>query len=118
MHSLDMLASNVERRKPLPLSKWQQWLFTSVGVVLAGLPFTPLAHAKEELLIHLLNAAPELAVMAECAMLVVSVMLIRFLFVNVLSSRRFHKPMSGSIAKPSGSFGNGSKELKEQQQQQ
>lgn len=118
MHSLDMLASNLERRKPLPLNKWQQWLFTSVGVVLAGLPFTPLAHAKEELLIHLLNAAPELAVMAECAMLVVSVMLIRFLFVNVLSSRRFHKPMSGSIAKPSGSFGNGSKELKEQQQQQ
>lgn len=111
MHTLDMIASTVERRKPLRLSKWQQWGITSVVVVLAGLPFTPLAHAKEELLIHLLNTAPAVAMLVECLLLAASVILIRFLFVNVLSARRFHKHTTAAVPANKGkdNFGSLSK---------
>lgn len=74
------------------LSKLQQWLVTGVFVVLAGVPFTPLAHAKEELLMHLLPSSPGLACLLQLLHFGLAVVLIRLLLVKVLTVKRFQTP--------------------------
>ena len=71
------------------LSKAQQWLATCTGVVLAGAPFTPLSHYMEESLMDLITVHP---VLAGCLMgghFLFSVLVVRFLFLNVLDPKRF-----------------------------
>ena len=71
------------------LSKFQQWSITGAGVVLAGLPFTPVSHALEEHLMHLLHTQPWLAGSLMAGHFAFSVLTIRFLLLNVLNVRRF-----------------------------
>jgi hypothetical protein len=60
-------------------------------VVAAGLPFTPVAHALEHEVTELLHSSPVLAGGLMFAHFAVSVLVIRFLFVSVLSTQRFRR---------------------------
>jgi len=83
-------------RMQTQLSKLQQWLVTSVCVILAGAPFTPISHFMEKWLEELLPTHPFSAGMIMLAHFALSVVLIRFLLLNVLHTRRFHKKSSTS----------------------
>jgi len=95
--------------KPLDMSKkWkptkaQQWLATSVSVVLAGLPFTPVSHHLDAWLMELLPTNPYLAGAVMFGHFTFSVVLIRFLLLNVLNTHRFrpwfHKSIGSSVKK-------------------
>lgn len=99
--------------KPWDLSRPQQWAATAVGVVLAGLPYTPVAHGLEEAILELLPTQPALAGGLMAAHFVVSVLLVRTLLVSVLTQRRFRPPTppvtpsSGGGAGAVGSSGAG-----------
>jgi uncharacterized protein YbcC (UPF0753/DUF2309 family) len=72
----------------------QQWILTAAVVLVAGLPFTPLTHWKEQWLTELLADAPLLAVAVEVAHFVLAVVLMRLLFAHVLSPSRFGKKVT------------------------
>ncbi len=91
LHVLHVISRPIYKTKPWKLSKLQQWLVTGLIVVLAGAPFTPLTHYIEEVLMHLLHTQPYIAAFLMLLHFVTSVVLIRFLFINVLDGRRFHK---------------------------
>jgi len=78
-------------KKPLKLTKVQQWSITTLFLVIAGAPFTPFTHHLEELLMEILPHHPILAVGLMAGHFVISVVLIRYLFLKVLNARRFHK---------------------------
>jgi len=77
--------------KSRKLTKLQQWFVLSVGVVIAGAPFTPVSHYLDEVLMELVVSHPFLSALIMAGHFGVAVVVIRFLFVNVLHSRRFHK---------------------------
>jgi len=91
LHLLHRLSRPLVSRKPWELTKLQQWSITAVCVVLAGAPFTPVSHYLEELIMHLLPSHPYLAGAIMMAHFLSSVVLIRFLLLNVLSARRFRR---------------------------
>jgi hypothetical protein len=91
LHILHLLSRRVHRDKPVQLGKFQQWLYTGSIAVLAGLPYTPIAHYKEELLMDLLQTQPSLAALVMAGHFGLSVILIRYLFLNVLDVRRFRR---------------------------
>jgi uncharacterized protein YbcC (UPF0753/DUF2309 family) len=95
-HLLHRISRPLHMPTSLKLTKIQQWLVTGVSVILAGAPFTPLSHFLEDLVMELLPTHPFLAGLIMFGQFVVSVVLIRFLFLKVLNARRFHK-----IPKPS-----------------
>ena len=76
-------------RRRWPLNRPQQWAATALCVLLAGLPFTPLADSIEHLIAELLTTEPALAAALMLACFSVSVVLIRVVFVKILSARRF-----------------------------
>lgn len=86
--------------KPLTLSRAQQWALTAVGVVVAGAPFTPLAHGLDEAIVHLLHTAPLAAAGLMVSHFAVSVMTIRFIFVSVLTSQRFRRTFPLQLQSP------------------
>jgi len=90
IHVLHLISRPFVGVKPLTLTKLQQWLATGLIVILAGAPFTPLSHFLEEELMELLKTHPVLAFSLTVAHFSVSVVLIRFLFLNILDARRFH----------------------------
>lgn len=74
--------------------KWtrpRRWLATSVAVTLAGAPYTPFSHALDGLVTELLHTHPLLAGSLMTAHFASSVVIIRFLLMNVLHSPRFHR---------------------------
>jgi len=91
LHMLHLINRQVHIAKPWKLTKFQQWLATGVIVVLAGAPLMPLSHFIEKLLMELLPTQPYLALFIMLLHFTISVVLIRFLFLNVLNARRFHK---------------------------
>ena len=91
MHAVHRMTSRVHMPEPWKLTKLQQWGITGVAVTLAGAPFTPVSHYVEEQLMHLLPTQPYLATALMVGHLAVSVALIRFLLVDVLTARRFMK---------------------------
>ena len=91
LHMLQRVSGRLHKPKFKMLSKYQQWLVTGVGVVLAGAPFTPLSHYMEESLMELLPTHPLIAGTIMLGHLGVSVFLIRFLLLKVLDPRRFHR---------------------------
>eukprot|EP00808_Paulinella_micropora_P030511 g60155.t1 len=89
LHLLRLLSRLTPVRKPLKLSKVQQWAATGCILSLAGLPLTPLAYWKEELLMELLLHEPYLAAGLMAAHFGASVLMIRFLLKHILHRRRF-----------------------------
>jgi NADH:ubiquinone oxidoreductase subunit 5 (subunit L)/multisubunit Na+/H+ antiporter MnhA subunit len=89
---LDWLSRPLYMIKNVRLTKMQQWAATTVGVVLAGAPFTGLTEMFDHWLMDLLLEHPIAAVGAMAVHFTMSVLIIRFLFVIVLSSRRFVSP--------------------------
>ena len=79
-------------REKLRLNRFQRWTIASVAIVLAGAPLTPFSHALDEWIVSLIEQNygwAAFGIMA--AHFGVSVLLIRFLLLNVLSARRFKK---------------------------
>lgn len=91
LNLLHSLSRHVQLRKPWDLSKWQQWGMTALLVSFAGAPFTPFSHWLEEWLTELLPTHPYLAGLVMVGHFAVSVILVRFLFLNVLDTKRFMK---------------------------
>jgi len=89
LHAIHMTGRLFHTAKPLKLTRVQQWIATGLIVVLAGLPFTPLSNYKEHLLMEMLPENPYLASAIIAGHFVMSVVLIRYLFLSVLSTRRF-----------------------------
>ena len=73
----------------LNLPPAMQWAAKGVGVTVAGIPFTPVADALDESLIHLLPTDPTLAGAIMVSHYCLSIATIRFLFLGVLDDRRF-----------------------------
>lgn len=104
---LQRLSGLLHISKPLALSRVQQWALTVIGVVVAGAPFTPLAHGLDEAIVHLLHSSPWAAAGLMLSHFAVSVMTVRFIFVSVLTSQRFRRtfpqqlqvPVSSSVKK-------------------
>jgi NADH:ubiquinone oxidoreductase subunit 5 (subunit L)/multisubunit Na+/H+ antiporter MnhA subunit len=87
---LQMTTRHIHIDKPWKLTKLQQWLSTAVIVTFAGAPFTPFSHYLEEFLIELLPHHPSIAVGIMLGHFIVSIVLIRVLFLKVLDKSRFH----------------------------
>ncbi len=93
MHWVHIAGRQLHRQaKPWNLTKWQQWGVTAVTLALIGVPFTPLAHWKEEFFLDLLPRHPYISAVVFGVDLAVRVVLARFLFVNILKVGRFRKP--------------------------
>lgn len=95
LHVLHMLSRHVMLKNPPHLTKLQQWGVTGLIVALAGAPFTALSHFKEELLMDLLHTHPAWAAGIMVGHFTLSVILIRFLFLNILNARRFQRDRPG-----------------------
>lgn len=91
IHLLHRLSRYITMPKNWKLTKVQQWLLTGVGVVLAGFPFTPFNKFTEHILTELVVDHPVLAGLAMAGYYAACVIIIRFLFMNVLSMKRFKK---------------------------
>lgn len=91
LHVLHKISRPVYSTKPWELTRFQQWSATGAIVTLAGAPFTPLSHYLEEFLMELLPTQPYIAGGIIVAHFGLSVILMRFLFLNVLNARRFHR---------------------------
>jgi len=70
---------------------------TGVSIVLAGAPFTPVSHYMDKWLMELLPTHPLFAGTIMFGHFVVSVVLIRFLLLNVPHTRWFHKKPNKSV---------------------
>ncbi len=92
----------ISRRLPMPRvrSKFEQWLVTGVSIVLAGAPFTPVSHYMDHWLMELLQTHPVFAGIFMMGHFATSVVLIRFVLLNVLHKRRFHKKPSTALPPP------------------
>ena len=86
----------MSRKLPLPKvhGKYVQWLVTGLCIILAGAPFTPVSHYMEELLMELLPTQPVLAGLIMFGHFAASVILFRFVLLNVLHHRRFKQPFA------------------------
>ncbi len=105
LHKVHRISSPLHTPTQWKLTKAQQWAVTGGAVVLAGAPFTPVSDGIEELVMELLPSQPALAVGIMAGHCAVSVVLIRFLLVNVLTSRRFHKHPAVKKEEDSGAGG-------------
>jgi hypothetical protein len=94
--------------KPWDLSRAQQWAVTAAGVVLAGLPYTPVSHGLEHAILELLPEQPALAGALMAGHFVVSVLVVRTLLVSVLTPRRFRLPPTPPATPSSGGGAGGS----------
>lgn len=70
-------------------SKWQQWAITTVVVILAGFPYTPVMSWFEHLVLELIATHPWMAAGLMFGHFVFSVVLFRFLLMHVLNANRF-----------------------------
>jgi hypothetical protein len=91
LHLLQRLTGHLHPSKQWNLTKTQQWSLTGTGVVLAGAPLTPLSNYLDDTLVELLHSRPLLAAGVMLAHFTLSVVLVRFLFVKVLTAKRFFK---------------------------
>jgi hypothetical protein len=66
----------------------RRWLVVAAGVVLAGFPFTPIAHALDDALAALLVTHPAVAVAAMAVHFAFSVFVMRFLLLSVFVPHR------------------------------
>jgi hypothetical protein len=66
----------------------RRWLVVAAGVVLAGFPFTPIAHALDDVLSALLVTHPAVAVAAMAVHFAFSVFVMRFLLLSVFVPHR------------------------------
>jgi hypothetical protein len=87
-----------------PATKLQQWALTGTGIVLAGAPFTPLAHGMEGIIIDLLHTNPALAGMIMAGHFTLSVVITRLLLTHVVRAHRLrkdpHQPPTSLHPKP------------------
>lgn len=89
IHVLHLVSRRVHTQQPWKLSRWQQWAITVAFLLLAGAPFTPIAHWKDEAIIYLLEVNPMLALGVILVATGVSVVAVRVLLVKVLTRKRF-----------------------------
>lgn len=75
----------------LNLTPAQQWAAKAAGVIIAGVPFTPVAIGLDEILVHTLPTNPALAAGVMLSHYCLSVATMRFLFVSGLNSKRYRK---------------------------
>lgn len=94
---LDWLSRPLHAIGSLKLPKTQQWGITAAGLVIAGLPFTGLTEMYEHHLMEMLLEKPWDALAVMIVHFTLSVLVIRFLFVLVLSSRRFVSPQGSDV---------------------
>tara|TARA_R110002050_G_scaffold296014_1_gene455523 strand:- start:116 stop:1243 length:1128 start_codon:yes stop_codon:yes gene_type:complete len=98
LHTLHRLSRRLRMPSSWRPSRQVQWLLTASTIGLAGAPFTPLSHYIEEQLGELLLTQPSLAIALMVTHFGMSVVLIRFLFMNVLNVRRFQRIRKDSFA--------------------
>jgi hypothetical protein len=88
----------ITRKRPfsstLHSSKLQQWFITAAVILLAGFPVSPISHYLDEWLMEILPERPYLGGTILLIQFLVSVSLIRYLFVHVLNPRRFKRILS------------------------
>jgi formate hydrogenlyase subunit 3/multisubunit Na+/H+ antiporter MnhD subunit len=87
--------------KPLELGKYSQWLLTTVLIVLAGMPFTPLTQFNDQVLMNLLHTSAYKAVALMIFFIVSSTCLFSWVMTSVLTAGRFEHS-AGSIEKYKG----------------
>ena len=73
----------------LNLSPAHQWAVKTVGVIVAGIPFTPVANGLDEILVHTLPTDPAFAVGVMMSHYCLSVLTMRFLFISGLNDKRY-----------------------------
>lgn len=91
MHLLESYSKYFGKGHTFKLSKRQQWGATISLAVLAGAPYTPLSHTLESVVSKLLITDPFIGVALMLGHGAISVMLIRFLFVKIISERQHHQ---------------------------
>jgi len=100
-HLMHMARTQAFKAKPLELSKFKQWSLTGVLVVLSGMPFTPVNHAQEHLIMDLLHTNPYIAGAFMGAYMITATMLVRTVFTRVLDFSRFrHEEPEAVPAEP------------------
>jgi hypothetical protein len=77
--------------QPWDLTKKQQWIATTIAIVLAGAPFTPYSHFLEHQLMELIPSHPYLATVVMIGQFLISIVMIKVVFTNILSQKRFIK---------------------------
>lgn len=92
LSSLQTITGWLHQAPRVKLSRWQQWALTGAGVVVAGAPFTPISHSLHQALEALLPVHPAAAGAIMLTHFVLSVVVVRALFVYVLRPHRFRKP--------------------------
>jgi hypothetical protein len=75
--------------KPLEFGRLPQWFLTSVLVVLAGMPFSPLTQFNDQVLMDLLHTSPFKAVSLMVFFILSSTILFWFVMAYVLNECRF-----------------------------
>merc|ERR1712107_465827 len=80
-----------DAKKPLDLSRFQQWLATGVIGLAMCAPFTPTDHAYEHTMLDWVSTQPQLAALLGGTQFAVSVVLLQFLFNRVLHPNRFKR---------------------------
>jgi uncharacterized protein YbcC (UPF0753/DUF2309 family) len=75
--------------KPLQLGKTTQWFVTSVLIILAGAPFSPLLVIEDHFLSHMLFTNQAAAAILMAFSVVLSTCIMWFIMANVLDPRRF-----------------------------
>jgi hypothetical protein len=90
MNALQALVRDDRHVRSKPLRLWVQWVLTAVIVIIAGFPYTPVAHWKEKWLADAALADWHGAAAWAAVDFVVSVLLMRIVFTKIIDSRKFH----------------------------
>jgi len=89
IHMMDIFMTDA--KKPLDLSRFQQWLATGVIGLAMCAPFTPTDHAYEHTMLDWVSTQPHLAALLGGTQFAVSVVGLQFLFNRVLHPNRFKR---------------------------
>eukprot|EP00746_Dinoflagellata_sp_MGD_P038103 gnl/MRDRNA2_/MRDRNA2_191683_c0_seq1.p1 gnl/MRDRNA2_/MRDRNA2_191683_c0~~gnl/MRDRNA2_/MRDRNA2_191683_c0_seq1.p1 ORF type:complete len:504 (-),score=67.69 gnl/MRDRNA2_/MRDRNA2_191683_c0_seq1:47-1432(-) len=88
--------------KPMSLGKNSQWFVTSILVVLAGAPFTPLTTLSDHIIVRALHTKPWEGAILMLLSILVSTALMWFVMARILDPRRFKH---AGVVPPSHSHG-------------
>jgi hypothetical protein len=91
VYNMNYLIHRFWNHKLMNLNKTQQWIATSIAVILSGAPFTPYSHYLEHTLIEMFPNHPYIASLIIFGQYIFSVVLIKTVFTNILAQRRFHE---------------------------
>lgn len=89
VHQMSKVIHLPNMPRPWDLSRLQKVALTTGCLLVSGAPFTPVYREMEHDIMMLLTTNPEMAALVMAGQLGLSVVLMRFLFFNVLESRQF-----------------------------